>query len=83
MESPGELTTWVCVTCGNEVYGRRQTAGRLVCPRCGSTVFRAFDSPSPRDEVARDFLDDTARHIDLGDATPDTRASDVRDLKNL
>jgi predicted nucleic acid-binding Zn-ribbon protein len=79
-EPEGELTTWVCVTCGNELYSRGGETGRLVCPRCGGAVFRPFDSPSARDEVARDFLESTARHLDLGDADPDTRSDDRRDL---
>jgi predicted RNA-binding Zn-ribbon protein involved in translation (DUF1610 family) len=104
----GSLTTWVCVTCGNEIFGRaanvRAAAAKspkkakapagakaparaknsgLVCPRCGGRVFREFDTPAPRDQVARDYLETTARHLDLGDPTPDTRLPDVRDLENL
>jgi predicted nucleic acid-binding Zn-ribbon protein len=79
-ESEAELTTWVCINCGKELYTRDSSAGRMMCPRCGGSVFRPFDSPSPHDEVARDFLESTARHLDLGDADPDTRRTDVRDL---
>jgi len=69
-EADRALTTWVCVTCGNELFGRGQ--GQLACPRCGGRVFRPFDTPSPRDEVARDFLESTARDIELGDPEPPT-----------
>ncbi len=79
----GDLTTWVCVTCGSELYSRGPSAGRLVCPRCRGTVFRQFDSPAPTDEAAEGFLHDTARRLDLGDAAPDTRTPDVQDLNNL
>jgi DNA-directed RNA polymerase subunit RPC12/RpoP len=78
-EPEGDVTTWVCMTCGNELYSRGGAVGRLVCPRCGSMVFRPFDSPSPRDDVARDFLETTARDVSLGDPDPGTDPSDRRD----
>jgi predicted nucleic acid-binding Zn-ribbon protein len=71
-EPEGDLITWVCVTCGNELYSRGGASARLVCPRCGGTVFRPFDSPSPRDDVARDFLESTGRDVSLGDPDPGT-----------
>lgn len=81
-EPDGDLTTWVCVTCGNELYSRGGEMGRLRCPRCGGGVFRPFDSPSARDQVAEDFLESTGRHLDLGDADPDTRNADRRELNH-
>ena len=54
-----ELTTWVCLTCGNEHYAATGHGARILCPQCGSAVFRPFDSPAPNDEVARDFLEST------------------------
>lgn len=81
-EPAGDLTTWVCVTCGNELYTRGGGAGHLVCPRCGGAVFRPFDSPSSRDAVARDFLESTARDINLGDSEPGTAETDRHDLEH-
>jgi DNA-directed RNA polymerase subunit RPC12/RpoP len=76
-----EITTWVCLTCGNELYARGE--GRMACPRCGGRVFRPFDSPSPRDEVARDFLESTGRQVELGDPDAETSRADVRDLRKM
>lgn len=79
-DSGGQLTTWLCVACGNGMYTRGPTAGRLLCARCGGSVFRPFDTPAPTDQVLEDYLVDTARHLELGSASPDTRTSELRDL---
>jgi DNA-directed RNA polymerase subunit RPC12/RpoP len=81
-EPEGDVTTWVCLTCGNELYSPGGASARLVCPRCHGTVFRPFDSPSPRDDVARDFLETTARDISLGDPEPGPGPTERRDLDN-
>jgi DNA-directed RNA polymerase subunit RPC12/RpoP len=77
------LTTWVCLTCGSEHYAASLNGGPLRCPRCRGSVFRPFDSPAPQDDVARDFLESTARRLVLGDADPDTRSTDIRDLGRM
>jgi predicted nucleic acid-binding Zn-ribbon protein len=66
-EHEGQLTTWVCITCGGEIYSRGPAAGRLACPRCGGSVFRPFDTPSPSDHVAEDYLEDVARRFEAKD----------------
>lgn len=75
------VTTLVCETCGNDRTFTGVPPARLVCA-CGSTVWRAFGTPDAHDEVARDFLDTTKRSAALGDASPGTGPSDVRD-RNL
>lgn len=79
----GEMTTWVCVTCGNEVFLKEAPAARVTCPRCSGRVFRLYDTPARTDSVAKDYLETTARTLDLGDIHPDTRQQDLRDLRKL
>ena len=38
------VTTMVCVTCGAEQFFDGQVPAGLKCQRCGSMVFRAFDT---------------------------------------
>jgi hypothetical protein len=77
---PGS-TTLVCEVCGNDRTFTGEAPTRLVCA-CGSTVWRVFGTPDARDDVARDFLDSTARSAALGDASPGTKPSDFRE-RNL
>ena len=81
-EPDGDVTTWVCLTCGTELYTHGGAAGRLVCPRCGGEVFRPFDSPAARDEVARDFLESTGRPTQLGDPEPDVGGAERHDINH-
>jgi DNA-directed RNA polymerase subunit RPC12/RpoP len=55
-QTGGQLTTWVCLACSTEMYSRGPTAGRLLCPRCGGSVFRPSDTPSPSDQLNWDYL---------------------------
>jgi hypothetical protein len=76
----GELQTMVCLTCGNELFFDSGVPSSLKCGKCGGTVFRAFTTPKPSDEVAESQLEDTARSAALGDVSPDTAQDDVREL---
>ena len=75
------VTTMVCVTCGAEQFFDDVPPAALKCQRCGSTVFRAFDTPTVRDEATIAHLEEEARSIQLGDASPQTTPEDVRDLE--
>ena len=75
------VTTMVCLTCGAEQFYEEQVPGGLKCPRCGSTVFRTFDTPTARDEATIAHLEEEARSIQYGDASPGTTPEDVRDLE--
>lgn len=74
------LTTLVCVTCGAELYVEDGTPDRPVCPKCKSTVFRAFTTPTRADEVTVSRLEEEARSIEYGDPSPQTSMDEVRDL---
>jgi hypothetical protein len=76
----GMVTTMVCVTCGAEQFFDDAVPAHLVCPKCHSTVFRQFTTPTVRDEAEIEALDEQARSISYGDASPDTSPGDVRDL---
>ena len=78
----GYLTTMVCVTCGAEQFFDAEVPASLTCPKCHSTVFRQFMTPTSRDEVAIATLEEQARSISYGDASPGTSADDLRDLES-
>ena len=78
----GYLTTMVCVTCGAEQFFEDAVPSTLVCPKCHSTVFRQFTTPTARDEAAIAQLEEQARSMSYGDASPDTTLDDVRDLES-
>ena len=75
------VTTMVCLTCGAEQFFEDNVPTSLKCPRCGSTVFRAFDTPTARDEATIAHLEEEARSIQYGDASPQTAPEEVRDLE--
>lgn len=78
----GYLTTMVCVTCGAEQFFDDAVPSNLVCPKCHSTVFRQFTTPTARDEAVIAELEEQARSISYGDPSPDTSPGDVRDLES-
>lgn len=75
------VTTMVCLTCGAEQFFDEQVPANLKCTRCSSTVFRAFDTPTARDEATIAHLEEEARSIQYGDASPQTAPEEVRDLE--
>jgi DNA-directed RNA polymerase subunit RPC12/RpoP len=75
------VTTMVCLTCGAEQFFEDSVPQSLKCPRCGSTVFRTFDTPTARDEATIAHLEEEARSIQYGDASPQTAPEEVRDLE--
>jgi len=77
----GVITTMVCVTCGAELFFDGAVPETLTCPKCHSTVFRQFTTPTTRDEVALSQLEEQARSIAYGDSSPATAPDDVRDLE--
>jgi ribosomal protein S27AE len=77
----GYLTTMICVTCGAEQFFDAEVPESLTCPKCHSTVFRQFTTPTTRDEASIATLEEQARSISYGDPSPDT-ADDVRDLES-
>ena len=79
-ESPGAVTTMVCMTCGSEEFFDDQVPDNLKCRKCGSVVFRTFETPAADDEVAVSQLEEQARSIAYGDASPETSPDEVRDL---
>lgn len=81
-EGSGFVTTMVCVTCGAEQFFDDAAPTSLTCPKCHSTVFRQFMTPTARDEATIAQLEEQARSISYGDASPDTSPGDVRDLES-
>lgn len=79
-KGPGYVTTMVCVTCGAEQFFDEAVPASLTCPKCQSTVFRQFTTPTERDEASIAQLEEQARSMSYGDASPGTAADDVRDL---
>ena len=79
-EPDGDLTTWVCVTCGNELYSRGGAIGRLVCPRCGGVVFRPFDSPSREGRGRAGFSGVDRSTVSTRGRRPGTGPGDRREL---
>ncbi|MGZ8457774.1 MAG: hypothetical protein ACXWZ4_14330 [Gemmatirosa sp.] len=75
------VTTMVCVTCGAEQFFDDVPPAGLKCQRCSSSVFRTFDTPTVRDEATIAHLEEEARSIQLGDASPQTAPEEVRDLE--
>jgi DNA-directed RNA polymerase subunit RPC12/RpoP len=75
------VTTMVCVTCGAEQFFDGNVPGNLKCQRCGSGVFRAFDTPTRRDEATIAHLEEEARSVQYGDDSPQTAPEEVRDLR--
>ena len=78
----GFVTTMVCVTCGAEQFFDADVPASLTCPKCHSTVFRQFMTPTARDDATIAQLEEEARSIEYGDSSPDTSADDVRDLES-
>ena len=80
---PEGMLTLVCLTCGNELFFTTTPPGdNEVCPRCGSTVFRSFFTPTVRDEATESMLEDTARSTSLESAPSEPPSGDVRDVNN-
>ncbi len=77
----GPVATMVCVTCGAEQFFDGAVPAALKCTRCSSTVFRTFDTPIERDEATIAHLEEEARSIQYGDASPQTAPEEVRDLE--
>jgi DNA-directed RNA polymerase subunit RPC12/RpoP len=76
------VTTMVCLTCGAEQFFEGHAPAHLKCPRCGSTVFRTFETPTERDEATISHLEDESRSMQLGDPSPEGTAEDAQDLGN-
>ena len=76
------VTTMVCVTCGAEQFFDDTVPSALTCPKCQSTVFRQFTTPTARDEATISQLEEQARSMSYGDPSPGTSADDVRDLES-
>lgn len=81
-KGPGYVTTMVCVTCGAEQFFDDAVPVTLTCPRCLSTVFRQFTTPTERDEATIAQLEEEARSMSYGDSSPATSRDDVRDLES-
>ena len=75
------VTTMVCLTCGAEQFFEGAVPAGLKCTRCSSTVFRTFDTPTERDEATIAHLEEEARSVQYGDASPQTAPEEVRDLE--
>jgi len=78
----GYVTTMVCVTCGAEQFFDDAVPASLTCPKCQSTVFRQFTTPTARDDATIVTLEEQARSMSYGDASPGTAADDIRDLES-
>ena len=76
----GVVTTMVCVTCGAEQFFDDAVPATLKCPKCQSTVFRQFSTPTTRDEATLVQLEEQARSMAYGDSSPATSPDEVRDL---
>ena len=74
------FVTLVCMTCGNEKFYDNSVPQSTTCDKCGSTVFRTFDTPTEPDDATIATLEAQARSIAYGDASPDTMPGEVRDL---
>jgi hypothetical protein len=74
------LVTLVCLTCGNEKFFDKAVPNAVSCEKCGGTVFRTFATPTEPDDATIATLEEQARSIGYGDASPDTGPGDVRDL---
>jgi len=78
----GYVTTMVCVTCGAEQFFDDAVPASLRCPKCQSTVFRQFTTPTERDEATIAQLEEQARSMSYGDPSPGTSPDDIRDLES-
>ena len=81
-EGPEGVLTLVCLTCGNEKVYDDNPPARVVCERCGGTVFRNFFTPTEADEATLSQLEETARSVALDEESPDISADELRDLNN-
>ena len=79
---PRGLVTMVCITCGAEQFFDQSVPSSIKCTKCGSSVFRQFATPTQPDEATIAQLEEQARSMSYGDASPDSTAEDVRDLGN-
>jgi len=77
---PIGIITLVCITCGNEKFYDQAVPNAVKCEKCGGTVFRNFATPTEPDDASIAQLEEQARSISYGDSSPDTTASDLRDL---
>jgi hypothetical protein len=77
---PRGIITLVCLTCGNEKFYDQAVPSAVTCERCSGTVFRNFATPVEPDEASIAQLEEQSRSIVLGDPSPDTTPSDLRDL---
>ena len=77
---PSGVTTMVCLTCGNEKTFDDRVPKSLKCDKCGNTVFRQFDTPTEPDDATISQLEEQARSMSYGDASPQTSPDEVRDL---
>ena len=77
---PIGIITLVCITCGNEKFYDQAVPNAVTCEKCGGTVFRNFATPTEPDDASIAQLEEQARSISYGDSSPDTTASDLRDL---
>ena len=75
------VTTMVCLNCGAEQFFEGPVSANLKCTRCGSTVFRVFDTPTARDEATIAHLEEEARSIQYGDPSPQISPDEVKDLQ--
>lgn len=76
----GPLHTLVCITCGAYKFFPDEVPLAVRCDACRNTVFRTFDTPTESDEAQISMLEDSARHIALGESSPQTTRDDLRDL---
>jgi hypothetical protein len=77
---PHGVLTLVCLTCGNERFYEHSVPKTVTCDKCGGSVFRNFATPTEPDEASIAQLEEQARSISYGDASPDTLPGDLRDL---
>ncbi|MEJ7812611.1 MAG: hypothetical protein WKG32_19520 [Gemmatimonadaceae bacterium] len=83
MRGPEGLLTLVCLTCGNEKSFETTPPAALTCDKCRGTVFRNYFTPTERDEATLSLLEQTERSTALDDASPESSADEVRELRNL
>ena len=76
----GAVATLICVTCGAEQFFDDAVPNALKCPKCGGTVFRAFDTPASSNQAASAAAEEQARSMAYGDSSPQTAPDEVIDL---
>ena len=81
-QGPQGIVTMVCLTCGNERHFDDAVPSSLKCEKCGGTVFRTFATPTEPDEATISQLEEQARSVSYGDASPSTSRDELRDLDN-